>query len=618
MSATNPNSPSNANNSNITNPSSSKPSESHQQTEQQQSSIPSNSQSQPITTPSATDIRDSAQALLAVSASRPNSLPSNIPSPTLNHNINSQPPSSSTAKINTNTSSTTPVISTDHTPKIEAIPVQTKLNNDETEKKDQVKTLISASEPKSEPVIISTSVPISNSTVNPIPSSSANVTPTQLPAVGANDVIFVNGEAFNGRGYRVCGVANQRGRLCGRIGTCPFHAGKPKGKLTPKRPRASANTLNSANQNTITPEHTTDEGQQQLKVEQKIVQNDDTTNDPSNSNPNSNVKRPRLVSQDGVRQMTAPPQKSRFKRSWTTEEHVLFLQAMRKHGKGKWKEISREVKTRTANQCQSHAQKYFLRQAKSDSERKKKSIHDVTEKDMPETGEKTKANSKSQTNAASSAGGEKTDSATTQALTKNSGTGVNTQGMLAVPLAPRPTIAGVRVTSDQIDVGSSSTRTPGDNIVGNTTGGISLPLTTAVRAQSIAPLTNGVQVVSSTGSMSTVPVVIPMHGIQYAPMMQQFLTPGLANPGAAAVIAPPPPAKLRVTVHINGKLKGGMTLVLPDEWEQFFEIAKAKLSFTGSFKRVFVRSGGEITSLDEMCQDDMLWLSPGEDFLTPR
>ena len=601
MSATNPN-PSTK----VTTHTSSKPSESQQQQPvHQQSSIPSNSQSQPITTPSATDIRDSAQALLAVSASRPNSLPSNIPSLTLNQNFNSQPPSSSTTKSNINISSTT---------KTEAIPVQITLNN------DQVITPISASEPKSEPLVVSTSIPISNSAVNPTPSST-NVIPTQIPAVGANDVIFVNGEAFNGRGYRVCGVANQRGRLCGRIGTCPFHFGKPKGKLTPKRPRAASSTFNSANQdqNSNTPERTNDDSNQQSKVEQKLAHNDNTTNDPTNSNPNSNAKRPRLASQDGIRQMTAPPQKSRFKRSWTTEEHVLFLQAMRRHGKGKWKEISREVKTRTANQCQSHAQKYFLRQAKSDSERKKKSIHDVTEKDMPETAEKTKGDSKSQTNAASSAGGEKTDSAATQALMKNSGTGMNSQAMLAVPLAPRPTVAGSRVTSDQIDnIGASSTYSHGDNIVGNTSSAVSLPLTTAVRAQSIAPLTNGIQVISSTAGMSTVPVVFPMHGIQYAPMVQSFLTPGLGNPGAAAVVAPPPPAKLRVTVHINGKLKGGMALVLPDGWEQFFEMAKAKLNFSGSFKRVFARSGGEITSLDEMCQDDMLWLSPGEDFQTPR
>lgn len=85
-----------------------------------------------------------------------------------------------------------------------------------------------------------------------------------------------------------------------------------------------------------------------------------------------------------------------------------------------------------------------------------------------------------------------------------------------------------------------------------------------------------------------------------------------------AVAAPPAQPKMRVTVHINGKLKGGMALILPNTLSQFFEMAQTKFNYDGNFTRVFTRSGGEITSLDEMCPDDMLWLSPGEDFTTPR
>ena len=119
-----------------------------------------------------------------------------------------------------------------------------------------------------------------------------------------------------------------------------------------------------------------------------------------------------------------------------------------------------------------------------------------------------------------------------------------------VPVATRPTVAGPQPTSDQIDnIGASSTRNSGDNIVGSTTGGVSLPLTIAVRAEFIAPLANGLHVVSSTGSMSTVPIVFPRHSIQYSPMVQPLLLSGLSTFGAAAAIASPPPAKLRVHTY---------------------------------------------------------------------
>ncbi|KAM0945535.1 putative transcription factor MYB-HB-like family [Dioscorea sansibarensis] len=50
-------------------------------------------------------------------------------------------------------------------------------------------------------------------------------------------------------------------------------------------------------------------------------------------------------------------------RPWTTEEHMTFLIGMERLGKGDWKGISKNfVRTRTASQIASHAQKYFLRQ----------------------------------------------------------------------------------------------------------------------------------------------------------------------------------------------------------------------------------------------------------------
>lgn len=118
---------------------------------------------------------------------------------------------------------------------------------------------------------------------------------------------------------------------------------------------------------------------------------------------------------------------------------------------------------------------------------------------------------------------------------------------------------------------------------------------------------------------TAVPIVLPMSGIQYTSMLPTFMQPGMATTGAPAIVAaPPPPAKLRVTVHVNGRLKGGMALMLPASLETFFEMGKSKLNFDATFNRVFTRSGGEITCLDEMCPDDMLWLSKGDDFLTPK
>lgn len=43
---------------------------------------------------------------------------------------------------------------------------------------------------------------------------------------------------------------------------------------------------------------------------------------------------------------------------WTHEEHVLFLQGLKVHGK-EWKKISKMIPTRSLVQIRSHAQKYF-------------------------------------------------------------------------------------------------------------------------------------------------------------------------------------------------------------------------------------------------------------------
>ncbi|KAL1187848.1 Transcription factor SRM1 [Cardamine amara subsp. amara] len=64
---------------------------------------------------------------------------------------------------------------------------------------------------------------------------------------------------------------------------------------------------------------------------------------------------------------------------WSQEEHGLFLDGLKKFGKGDWKSIARHcVKSRTATQVASHAQKFFLRQKSEAKTRKRSSIHDIT------------------------------------------------------------------------------------------------------------------------------------------------------------------------------------------------------------------------------------------------
>ncbi|KAB2596227.1 transcription factor DIVARICATA-like [Pyrus ussuriensis x Pyrus communis] len=64
---------------------------------------------------------------------------------------------------------------------------------------------------------------------------------------------------------------------------------------------------------------------------------------------------------------------------WTPEEHRRFLLGLLKHGKGDWRNISRNyVVTKTPTQVASHAQKYFMRQHSGGKDKRRPSIHDIT------------------------------------------------------------------------------------------------------------------------------------------------------------------------------------------------------------------------------------------------
>lgn len=460
-------------------------------------------------------------------------------------------------------------------------------------------------------------------------------------AVASSDIVFANGQAFNGRGYRVCGVANQRGTLCGRIGTCPFHSGQPR---VAKRRR---------------PEPV-------MEVKQEPATDEDA----------------RKELPECVRRMDTPPQKSRFKRSWTPPEHRLFLQSMKKHGKGKWKEIARDVRTRTANQCQSHAQKYFLRQAKSGSERKKKSIHDLTDTDdveqKIEPTEIVEERPSAQAEPPDEANSKHAADPCTEATSINNAQKEDGHAKLSVENDPHSDAPGVEalatvaaavqaapVHSDAVSTGHSgrsesegvtsqvSGATEGTGITEatataraaadtdrDTTGATSVtganttedtPNTSFAAAMAaatrIAPAhadgAKNLALMQMSNGLATVPIVLSsVNGLPYAQILGNasnaltLVNPALGNM-TRTVPAPPPPPRIRVTIHKNGSLGGGMALMLPPTMEEFFQIAKKKLAFDGNFKRVFTRSGGEITSLDEMCHDDALWLSEGEEFTTP-
>ncbi|XP_020573068.1 transcription factor SRM1-like [Phalaenopsis equestris] len=65
--------------------------------------------------------------------------------------------------------------------------------------------------------------------------------------------------------------------------------------------------------------------------------------------------------------------------AWTEEEHRLFLLGLDKYGKGDWRSISRNfVISRTPTQVASHAQKYFIRLNSMNKDRRRSSIHDIT------------------------------------------------------------------------------------------------------------------------------------------------------------------------------------------------------------------------------------------------
>lgn len=161
--------------------------------------------------------------------------------------------------------------------------------------------------------------PAAEYTHQPLAEHSPQVVNTKSTEITDMTPLQIDGVHYNSRGYEICGQLNQHSKPCQRIGSCPFHK-KDFGKPTA----------------------------------------------PSDGN---------------SVYLTKPPiKRGPYKRGWTKEEHMLFLNGLQIHGKGAWKEISMIVQTRTPTQIQSHAQKYFLRQKQE--VKNKRSIHDISLEDI--------------------------------------------------------------------------------------------------------------------------------------------------------------------------------------------------------------------------------------------
>jgi SHAQKYF class myb-like DNA-binding protein len=192
------------------------------------------------------------------------------------------------------------------------------------------------------------------------------------------------GAVYSQRGHRMCGVLNQHANPCGRIGRCPFHSDAA--------PVCAANIINGELDRDGSfggrrgEEHTG--GSRSAGVKRALAGYSDggsprrraaSFGDAGSPSAGSTTEGRRAASAEwdnvGESGGRRRPPKLPFKKGWSKEEHYMFLRGLAAHGHGQWKAISGDVRTRTATQIQSHAQKYFLRQKQN--VKNKRSIHDL-------------------------------------------------------------------------------------------------------------------------------------------------------------------------------------------------------------------------------------------------
>ena len=68
---------------------------------------------------------------------------------------------------------------------------------------------------------------------------------------------------------------------------------------------------------------------------------------------------------------------------WTTEEHNLFLEGLRMYPNRDWKKIQQQVKTKDVVQIRYHAQKYFNKMKKEQTERPQSGIYQYNTLNIP-------------------------------------------------------------------------------------------------------------------------------------------------------------------------------------------------------------------------------------------
>lgn len=124
----------------------------------------------------------------------------------------------------------------------------------------------------------------------------------------SDDVYKYNGFYYNRQGLQICGMKNRQGTYCSRLGECPFHS---NGR--------GAQVVSDA---------------ERQEIRDAILRCD------------PGVTRKEMQT---------------YKKTWSEEEHKMFLEGIKRFGRGHWKEISLTIPGRTPAQVQSHAQKYFLK-----------------------------------------------------------------------------------------------------------------------------------------------------------------------------------------------------------------------------------------------------------------